>query len=132
MVIFSILISGLVFWLQKNQKTSNDLIRFSAENGKEFINVKPKEFLHIKSSGNYIEIFYQSKDEVKKVLIRSSLKVVEELFPDHRNIRRSHRSYLVNPVQIKSIIRRKGKAELDLGSAVIPVSEKYESQFINE
>ena len=129
MVIFSIIISGLIFWLKEKRQTTDDIIRISAENGKEFINVKPSEFLYLKSSGNYVEVFYLSNDALNKTLIRNSLKAVEQMHLQHRSIVRSHRSYLVNPSQIKSVIRRKGKSELDLGHATIPISEKYEAQF---
>lgn len=129
MVIFSIIISGLIYWLEGKRQTVDDVIRISAENGKEFINVKPSEFLYLKSSGNYVEVFYLSNDTLNKTLIRNSLKAIEQMHLGHRSVVRSHRSYLVNPAQIKSVLRRKGKSELDLGHAIIPVSEKYERQF---
>lgn len=129
MVIFSIIISGLIYWFQKNRKPNDDLIRFYAENGKEFINVNQAEFLYLKSSGNYVEIFYLSNGTPNKALIRNSLKAIEQTHENHPSIVRSHRSYLVNPAHIKSVMRKKGKLELDLGHATIPVSEKYEKQF---
>ena len=129
MVIFSILISGLIYWFRQNRKPNDELIRFYAENGKEYINVNQAEFLYLKSSGNYVEIFYLSNGSPNKALIRNSLKAIEQTYDHHQSIIRSHRSYLVNPAHIKSVIRKKGKSELDLGHAIVPVSEKYESQF---
>jgi len=129
-MIIPILISWVAHNLIKKPKpNSSDSIKFNSENHKEFISISIANFLYLKSSGNYVEVYYLSDGTVKNSLIRNSLKSIENKYQGHQNLIKCHRSYLVNPIHIKSVLRQKGKTELDLGQSIIPVSGKYEAHF---
>ncbi len=104
-------------------------LKFIAENGKQFLSLKPQNLLYIQSAGNYVEIMYLSNQQVKKHLLRSSLKQIEQTMETYDFLKRCHRSYLVNTQKISQIKKTNTALELDLEYATVPVSKKYEEVF---
>ena len=102
-----------------------------SENGKDLLKIKDVDFLYAKSSDNYIAINYLSNNQQKQHFIRKPLKALEMELKDHPDIKRSHRSYLVNMQNIKNIRQSKGKIQLEIGDTILPVSKKMESHFIS-
>ena len=49
----------------------------------------------MESANNYIYVYYETQKELSKSTLRSSLKIIEESFPDIGLIR-CHRSYIIN------------------------------------
>jgi len=132
MMITPVVISyGIGFIPGRQKSISQDLISLASENGKDLIKLRIEDLLFIKSAGNYVEVFIKHGEETKKQLIRNSLKSLEENKTLRPLLVRSHRSYLVNPVNVARVIQSKGKMELELKSLVIPVSSKYESNFLH-
>ena len=132
MMITPILISyGIGLIPGKRKPLSDELISLASENGKDLIKLRLDDLLFIKSAGNYVEIFIKNGDETKKQLLRNSLKSLEENESLQSLLVRSHRSYLVNPGNVVRVIQSKGKMELELRSILIPVSAKYESNFLD-
>lgn len=87
--------------------------------------------LYIQANENYLNICYVENDKVKEYELRNSMKSVEELCQKAGFVR-AHRSYIVNPSQVKMV------AKADMGRYVakfsvpdspeIPVSKRnYES-----
>ena len=86
--------------------------------------------LYITSEDNYVEIFYFSESGIKSEVLRNTLKNVEGELPENSDLRRCHRSYMVNFRQISKLHRKNRKLVLTLkGGVEIPVSEKYRHKF---
>lgn len=91
------------------------------------LSVKRSELLYIESADNYVCIWYMSKGQLRKFLLRNSLKAMEESLSD-TNVLRCHRSYMVNFDQVKVIRREKEGIFLELGIdrvPDIPISKTY-------
>ena len=91
------------------------------------LSVKRSELLYVESADNYVCIWYLSKGQLTKFLLRNSLKAMEENFAD-TNVLRCHRSYMVNFDQVKVIRREKEGIFLELGTERvpdIPISKTY-------
>ena len=91
------------------------------------LSVKRSELLYLESADNYVCIWYLSKGQLSKFLLRNSLKAMEGNFAD-TNVLRCHRSYMVNFDQVKVIRREKEGIFLELGIERvpdIPISKTY-------
>ena len=91
------------------------------------LSVKRSELMYVESADNYVCIWYLSKGQLTKFLLRNSLKAMEENFAD-TNVLRCHRSYMVNFDQVKVIRREKEGIFLELGIERvpdIPISKTY-------
>ena len=91
------------------------------------LSVKRSELLYVESADNYVCIWYLSKGQLTKFLLRNSLKAMEENFAE-TNVLRCHRSYMVNFDQVKVIRREKEGIFLELGIERvpdIPISKTY-------
>ncbi|HOR81167.1 MAG TPA: LytTR family DNA-binding domain-containing protein [Bacteroidales bacterium] len=151
-----LLIPYTVFWLyfslKENEKLLNiikkdkkedddetsinntkDLINLKDENGNLRLSIKLEHLYYMESANNYIYVYYEnSKKELSKSTLRSSLKIIEESFPDIGLIR-CHRSYIINFKKVKVLRKDKEglKIELDYdGIADIPVSKTYVDEII--
>ena len=107
--------------------TINDKIFIQAENNKDKLEVNLSNFIYIASTGNYIQVFYLLNNEVKNILMRNTLKQVEEQLKDCHSIIKCHRAFLVNK---NKILRVKGNSQglrliLQNTDEEIPVSRNY-------
>ncbi len=102
--------------------TTLQTITLKGLNKNEVLTLQKTDLLYIKSSENYIEIFYLGKDDVLHKTFRSTLSQAHQQVPF---MVQSHRSYLVNPTQIKKLTGNSQKAELLLRhtQVSIPVSK---------
>lgn len=98
-------------------------ISFEAINGKPELRLMPEEVLFLKSDGNYVEIHYLIKEEVKKKLIRNRLKEFANVLPQ-KLFFHCHKSYIVNGMHITRVEGNARNLELLLrGTEIrIPVS----------
>lgn len=129
-LLLPVILSKLVPLAAANrQADALEMIRFCSENEKEYVDIRCEDFLYLQSSGNYVEVFYQLEEKVGRTLLRNSLKAMETRCQPYSFVRRCHRSYLVNSRKIRSISHQKGKSVIDLGTANIPISEKYVKSF---
>ncbi len=120
--------------LLENKQQNINLIHFESDYKNDTLVIKADLLIVIKSSDNYIEVFYKNEGLVKKQIIRSSLKRVEELISKYDFIMRCHRSYIVN---IKFINEIKGSPQgfqLFMEGLDFPVlvSQKYIHEFKNK
>ncbi|CAN0537670.1 unnamed protein product [Ectocarpus sp. 12 AP-2014] len=117
--------------INTDNKKQNDLLTLTSENNKVILAIKYDQLLYIKSSGNYLEIFYLKGDKKVKELVRMSLKDMEARVT-YPAILRVHRSYMVNKHHIASFKRtRKGYAVIveHIADTVLPVSSGYKTHF---
>lgn len=119
--------------LNLNQKlmakfnSGQDKVFFESEYKKDSLSLTVDSIRLIKSSGNYIEIYFSENGKIIKHLIRNTLKYAEELLKNYNFIFRCHRTFLVN---INFIQKAEGtpqgvKIHLKEIDILIPVSRNY-------
>ncbi|MEQ6119248.1 LytTR family transcriptional regulator DNA-binding domain-containing protein [Reichenbachiella sp. MALMAid0571] len=126
-VIFPIVIARLIG--NKTKQPDNHIL-FTSENEKKHFSIKPEHLLYLQSFDNYVEIHYTANGEVKKQLLRTSLKHIEQKHLPNPCLVRCHRSYIVNPNNIDCIVKGNKMIQLRIKDIEIPVSNKYSSNFI--
>jgi DNA-binding LytR/AlgR family response regulator len=107
----------------EKQATALSLI---AENGKDKLTLAPDQLLYIASADNYATIHYLENNGKKKMMLRSSLKRMEEQISNKRIVR-CHRTWIVNLDHVKKV---EGNAAgyrliLEHSEEMIPVSRNY-------
>ena len=92
----------------------------------ETIPINEESFFYAMAIGNYVEIYTYENNEVRKETYRISLGSLELQLPS-KNLRRCHRSYLVNIKKIEGVSGKAQGLKLKLInlSYTIPVSRKY-------
>ncbi len=141
------LISLLYFaWLDKKQKfeslmqeKSGDpepprFINFSDENGETKLSIQLADLLYIEASENYVTIHYLDHTQPDRLLLRNSMKRMEEYLSGYPVIR-CHRSYMVNLTRIRMAKKTKTGLILELSASVpirLPVSETYKNELVRE
>lgn len=85
------------------------------------------EFVYAQSEGNYITIYYLDDNKLMHKLIRLSLKQLEIQLENLSQIKRCHRSYLINTQHIIAIDgnARSLTIQLDNVATSIPVSRSF-------
>lgn len=91
------------------------------------IAMRLSEFVYAQSEGNYVTIYYLDNSVLMHKLIRLSLKQLEIQLENISQIKRCHRSYLINTQHIRSIDgnARSLTAQLDRVATGIPVSRSF-------
>lgn len=108
------------------EKTST--VQIQEESVKELpIVMQLSEFVYAQSEGNYITIYYLDDSTLIHKLIRLSLKQLEIQLENLSQIKRCHRSYLINMQHITSIDgnARSLTIQLDNVATSIPVSRSF-------
>lgn len=122
----------LIEELKKNQTIENhssksQMINFFDNKGEVKFSVKLHDLVYIKGADNYIIVYYKNDDKVSSIMIRYSMKQVEdELSP--KGIIRCHRSYIVNTMLVKTFTRSSDGFVISLeapGDVSVPVSKSY-------
>lgn len=124
---------GLELYARNNEDQpvpeDHSLIRFHDEYGKLRFVIAPDVLIFIKSEDNYVQIHYLDKGRLKKFILRSSMRALEETMEKHGLVR-CHRSYFINPSFIRIVHRdESGLIVADLnqdGYESIPISRKYQ------
>ena len=105
----------------------NKSISFVSDTGTESLTLLIAELVFVQSADNYVEISYSEDVNIRKKLIRNTLKNVEIQLKQYSNFIRCHRTYIVNIHYIEKLhqdfsshwITIKGYPEK------IPVSRQY-------
>lgn len=125
-IAFSAILGRAIF----NTPVDKGMLLFHSENGKHKVNIKPENLMYMKSEDNYIDIYHIQDGEVKRTLVRNSLKNLEREISQLSALVRCHRSYMVNQKKINQIITVNRQTQLILdNSLTIPVSKKYHASF---
>ena len=88
----------------------------------QLIRVAYQDILYIEGLKDYVKVHLQN--ETNPLLSLTSLKSLEEKLPSHRFMR-VHRSYIVGLEKIEAI----SKTSIQIGNAVVPVSDQYKDAF---
>lgn len=110
-----------------DEYSSRNMINFYDETDKLRFSLHASDVLFIESTDNYVTVYVQDKDRMKKVMLRNTMKRLEKEL-EKTMIRRCHRSYMVNFENVK-MVRLSGTSlyvYLDnAGESRIPVSRTY-------
>lgn len=102
-------------------------IQLLDEKGKMQLSVRRENLLVIESADNYVCVWYQNGESIKKTMIRTTLKQVSARLAPSR-ILRCHRSYMINPDRVKVLRREKEGLFVEFGIdgvPDIPISKTY-------
>ena len=113
--------------IEAKPRSKNRLIRFFADNEKDFVEFDINDFFFIESSGNYIEIYIKADGKIVRKTFRSTLKRALDFFKDTREVMQCHRAFIVNS---KKIVRTYGNSqglrlELENCEIEVPVSRGF-------
>lgn len=89
----------------------------------QLVRIAYNDILYIEGLKDYVKVFRLS-DPTKPLLSLTSLKTLEEKLPT-RQFMRVHRSFIVALDRINAVTRN----SVQIGSAVIPVSDQYKDVF---
>ncbi|MFD1061792.1 LytTR family DNA-binding domain-containing protein [Winogradskyella litorisediminis] len=118
-----IIICRYAFGRYHEKKLEDQKIEIKGEGNYEGLRLNINDIIAIKSSDNYIEVFYTDANNLKKTLIRNKLSVVDAEF---ENLHRTHRSYIVNLFHFQQWKIENGKHIMQLNYDInVPVSKTY-------
>jgi len=113
-----------------NKATS--FISFHDDRGILQLTVAKENLLYIESADNYISIWYLKNGQLKKQLVRTTLKETSNQLAD-TSVVRTHRSFMINIDKIKVLRREKENLFIELdypGLKDIPVSKTYGEELL--
>jgi hypothetical protein len=110
------------------------LITLIGSSAKEQYELNPVSILCVQANDNYVTLFYESSETVKKVLFRATLKALEEQLSQQSNFYRCHKSYIVN---VNNVFKVSGNAQgykLHLSDLefVVPVSRSLQTEMLEK
>jgi len=117
--------------LKANRPANVENVNITDENGKMILSLASRNILYFKSEDNYILLYYKVENQLKKELIRTNLKKLEQEL-DHPNFIRIHRSYMINSQNLISAAKtpRGYQVKMELApEATLPVSATYHKEF---
>ncbi len=113
--------------LNLNSSNNSNIEDFSLNFANSQTSIKVNNFVCIKSMGNYVTLYFLEDGNLKKEIIRTTMKKIEDDFAENKIIVRCHKSYFVN---LNKVVTTSGNAsslylhlnELDFQ---IPVSRSF-------
>lgn len=113
-----------------SKSAENILIRFVADNDKNFAEFYMNDFYFIESSGNYVELYIAENDKIIHKTFRSTLKRTMDFFAGVPEVIQCHRAFIVNTTKIVNIKGNSQGLKLSLKNCEteIPVSRGFVSQ----
>jgi len=117
------------FEQKKNEEEKK--VQFISNYIKDNLTIKINSLLFVRSANNYVEIFWKDNNTIKKKMIRSTLKNIEETLKEYTNIIKCHRTSIVNIDNVKKVIDSSQGFKLFFEKIDFPlfVSKKYIAQF---
>jgi len=105
----------------------NKSIEFVSDSSNENVSFQLSEIILLKSADNYVEIIYREGTEIKRSMIRSTLKNTEVQLKPYSSFIRCHRTVIVNSTYIQKINFKIGNYSLSLKEyeEEIPISRQY-------
>jgi hypothetical protein len=114
---------------EKSLATDNsELVHIRDERDQVKFSVRRDYILYLESADNYVTIFYLPESEVKKEMVRTSMKKMEAFLRPHGLVR-CHRSFMVNMENVQWMKKtgRNYQIKMKKCPAIIPVSRGYDS-----
>jgi len=118
--------------IHKPSKQDEIQIEILADNGKDMIELELKQFVCIRSEGNYADVFFIENQELKKKLIRNSLAKIAQQLLEFETVKRCHRSYIVNLQNVNTVSgnARNYNFHIEKLNFAIPVSRSFPKSII--
>ena len=119
---------------QLESKSSDNLIieelSFNLQNSS--LKIKFNDFLCVKSMGNYVTLYFIKGNQLKKEIIRTTMKKIEDDFLDYKKIIRCHKSYFVNLNKVKTTSGNARALYLHINELdfQIPVSRNFSKEIV--
>ncbi len=112
---------------QFSENYANKFIELDSENESDNIKIQVSEIVFLKSADNYVEVGFRENGEVRKKMIRNTLKNIEKQLKEFNNFVRTHRSCIVNIQYINKLNKNFNTYWLTLDDTqeTIPVSRQY-------
>jgi DNA-binding LytR/AlgR family response regulator len=91
------------------------------------LSVKYEDLIMIESADNYICVWYLNNNQIKKTMVRNTMKRVAQQLSDS-GIERCHRSYMINMDRVKVLRRDKEGVFIEFGIEGVfdvPISKTY-------
>ncbi|MGB0431311.1 MAG: LytR/AlgR family response regulator transcription factor [Bacteroidia bacterium] len=110
----------------------DEKLSIKSEDGSEAVSINKEQFYYCKSADNYIELYYVIEGDLKKELFRNSLKDLENQLVEFSDLKRVHRSFLVNLNKVKSVDGNARGLKLKLGEGLpeIPISRSKHDEIL--
>lgn len=108
------------------------MIPFRDEKGTLRLSIKNDDLLYLEAADNYVTIHYLYGGNIKRFMVRNTLRSYEKEFVES-DIIRCHRSYMVNLEKVRVIRKEKDGLHLELGTdppVSLLVSKTYTEQVI--
>lgn len=105
---------------------NHDLVHIRDERGQVKFSVRKDYILYLESADNYVSIYYLPELDVKKEMVRTSMKKMEAFLRPHGLVR-VHRSFLVNMENVQWM-KKEGRnylIKMKSCDTIIPVSRGY-------
>lgn len=103
------------------------MIHFKDDRGNLRFSIKQQDILYLKGADNYVTIYYNDQQKLEHLMLRSTLKQLEEELKPF-NIIRCHRSFMANMDHIKLIEKQNDGLTIRLDHTQlteVPVSKTY-------
>lgn len=113
---------------QDHKEAPNKLYSFSSDNSKDKLEVGTNNLIFVKSDGNYCEFYFHSGSNIKKQLLRITLKTVEDKLANELDILQCHRSFIANLQKVTHVsgTARNLSLHFDNMELSVPVSRSRE------
>ncbi len=99
----------------------------------EKVNLLEQDLIYIKAEGNYCQVYYLEQSNPQKVILRNTLKNIEDCLRCSDRILRCHKSYIINLDKVKRVT---GNAKgynfiVDEFSFPVPVSRDISKELLS-
>ncbi len=88
---------------QNLRHSRNSILSIPSESGQTELEIESSDFYFVKAEGNYVEVFFKKDLELKKLLMRNTMKNIDLMLTKHTELWRCHRSYIVNMQHIEKV-----------------------------
>ncbi len=112
---------------QFSESYADKFIELNSDNESDNLIIQVSEIVFVKSADNYVEVGFHKDNEVKKKMIRNTLRNIEKQLDEFNNFVRTHRSCIVNIQYIDKLNKNFNTYWLTLNNTheTIPVSRQY-------
>jgi len=119
--------------IQNSHIPSQNSIIVKGQNSNDELTLVPADLYFIKSIDNYVEVCSRDQKGIKRNILRSTLKRLEDDFTEFPNLYKCHRAYLVNIHNIDHITGNSQGYRLHFSDIeeAIPVSRNCSKEFRN-
>lgn len=109
------------------EENLNKSITFVSESGTESLTLLIAEIIYVQSADNYVEIVFNEEENIRKKLIRNTLKNVEIQLKQYSNFIRTHRTCIVNLHYVEKLHRDFSSHSVSVKgfNEKLPVSRQY-------